>query len=58
MDGSPRSECRPPPRYPSDDMSTLIAFLVEDSPANQASLIAALEELAPIKVVGMVDDER
>jgi len=39
-------------------MSTLIAFLVEDSPAIQASLIAALEELAPIKVVGMVDDER
>ena len=40
-------------------MSTVIAILMEDSPVIQASLIAALEELAPIKVVGMVvDDER
>lgn len=39
-------------------MDTLRAFVVEDSPVVIDSLVAALEELAPIKVVGVVADER
>ena len=39
-------------------MNPLKAFLVEDSPVVSDSLIAALEELAPIDVVGVVADER
>ena len=39
-------------------MNPLKAFLVEDSPIVSDSLIAALEELAPIDVVGVVADER
>ena len=38
-------------------MNTLKAFIVEDSPVVRESLIAALEELASIEVVGMVADE-
>ena len=32
-------------------------FVVEDSPVVRDSLVAALEELAPIEVIGMVADE-
>ena len=39
-------------------MTTLKAFLVEDSPVIQRNLVAALEELAPVKVVGVAEDER
>ena len=40
-------------------MTTAIkAFLVEDSPIIRENLIAALEELAPIEVVGTAEDER
>ena len=35
----------------------LKAFLVEDSPVIRENLIAALEELAPVKVVGTAEDE-
>lgn len=35
----------------------LKAFLVEDSPVIRASLIAALEELVPLQVVGTAEDE-
>ena len=38
-------------------MNNLRAFVVEDSPVVREALIAALEELAPIEVVGMVADE-
>jgi DNA-binding NarL/FixJ family response regulator len=38
-------------------MNTLKAFVVEDSPVVRDALIAALEELAPIEVVGAVADE-
>ena len=38
-------------------MNTIKAFVVEDSPVVRESLIAALEEIAPIEVVGMVADE-
>jgi len=35
----------------------LKAFIVEDSPVIRENLIAALEELAPVQVVGTADDE-
>jgi len=38
-------------------MSNLLAFIVEDSPVIQENLIAALEEMAPVKVVGTAVDE-
>jgi DNA-binding NarL/FixJ family response regulator len=40
-------------------MSTALkTFLVEDSPIIRENLIAALEELAPVEVVGTAEDER
>jgi len=39
-------------------MTALRAFLVEDSPIIRENLIAALEELAPVEVVGTAEDER
>lgn len=38
-------------------MLALKTFLVEDSPVIQQSLVATLEELTPVKVIGMADDE-
>ena len=38
-------------------MSSLKAFIVEDSPVIRENLIAALEELAPVQVVGTAEDE-
>ena len=38
-------------------MTQLKAFIVEDSPVIRENLVAALEELAPVKVVGTADDE-
>ena len=38
-------------------MPALNAFLVEDSPVIRENLIAALEELAPVKVIGTAEDE-
>lgn len=38
-------------------MSSVKAFIVEDSPVIRENLIAALEELAPVKVVGTAEDE-
>lgn len=38
-------------------MPALKAFIVEDSPVIRENLIAALEELAPVEVVGTADDE-
>lgn len=38
-------------------MPPLKAFIVEDSPVIRENLIAALEELAPVKVVGTAEDE-
>jgi DNA-binding NarL/FixJ family response regulator len=38
-------------------MPALNAFIVEDSPVIRENLIAALEELAPVKVVGTAEDE-
>jgi DNA-binding NarL/FixJ family response regulator len=37
-------------------MSALQVFLVEDSPTIRQNLAAALEELAPVEVVGWADD--
>ena len=38
-------------------MPVLKTFLVEDSPLIQQSLVATLEELTPVRVVGMAEDE-
>ena len=38
-------------------MPVLKAFIVEDSPVIRENLIAALEELAPVQVVGTAEDE-
>jgi DNA-binding NarL/FixJ family response regulator len=38
-------------------MPAVKAFIVEDSPVIRENLIAALEELAPIEVVGSAEDE-
>ncbi len=38
-------------------MPLLQIYLVEDSPVIRESLIATLEELAPVKVVGSAEDE-
>jgi len=38
-------------------MSVLRSYLVEDNPVIRENLIAALEELAPVKVVGTAQDE-
>lgn len=38
-------------------MKPINVFLVEDSPIIRDSLIATLEELAPVKVVGTAEDE-
>ena len=38
-------------------MTALKAFIVEDSPVIRENLVAALEEMAPIRVVGTADDE-
>jgi DNA-binding NarL/FixJ family response regulator len=39
-------------------MQTLKTYLVEDSPLIRKGLVATLEELAPVKVVGTAEDER
>jgi DNA-binding NarL/FixJ family response regulator len=38
-------------------MSSLKAFIVEDSPVIRDNLVAALEELVPLQVVGTAEDE-
>jgi DNA-binding NarL/FixJ family response regulator len=38
-------------------MQSLQTFLVEDSPLIQQDLIATLEELTPVRVIGIAEDE-
>lgn len=38
-------------------MTALKAFIVEDSPVIRENLTAALEELAPVQIVGTAEDE-
>jgi DNA-binding NarL/FixJ family response regulator len=38
-------------------MTRLKVFIVEDSPVIRENLVAALEELAPVEVVGTAEDE-
>jgi DNA-binding NarL/FixJ family response regulator len=38
-------------------MTQLRAFIVEDSPVIRENLVAALEEMAPIEVIGTAEDE-
>lgn len=42
----------------SQSMSQLKTYIVEDSPVIRESLIATLEELVPVKVVGTAEDEQ
>ena len=42
----------------TNDMTVLTTYLVEDSPVIQQSLIATLQELTPVAVVGMAADEQ
>ena len=55
------SHCVHTPLHPlrtfASSMSALKTFLVEDSPVIQQSLVATLEELTPVQVVGMAEDE-
>src|SRR6516225_5337810 len=44
-------------QLPRRCMTPLKAFIVEDSPVIRENLVAALEEMAPIEVVGTADDE-
>jgi DNA-binding NarL/FixJ family response regulator len=41
----------------SESMSPLKTYIVEDSPVIRESLIATLEELVPVKVIGTAEDE-
>lgn len=47
----------PTKAYSSAAMHPLRTYLVEDSPVIRESLIAALEELGPVEVVGTAEDE-
>ena len=38
-------------------MGSLKAFIVEDSPVIRENLVAALEEMVPLTVVGTAEDE-
>lgn len=38
-------------------MATLRTYIVEDSPVIRENLVATLEELVPVKVVGFAEDE-
>lgn len=38
--------------------NALKTFIVEDSPVIRDNLVAALEEMAPVEVVGIAEDER
>jgi len=38
-------------------MATLHTFIVEDSPVIRENLVAALEEMVPLQVVGYAEDE-
>ncbi len=40
-----------------ETMSPLKTYIVEDSPVIRESLIATLEELVPVKVIGTAEDE-
>jgi DNA-binding NarL/FixJ family response regulator len=47
-------------RHATEALPTMLplkAFIVEDSPVIRENLIAALEELAPVQVVGTAEDE-
>lgn len=54
-------DAKPPPRSspatPSSSMHPLKTYVVEDSPLIRENLIATLEELVPVEVVGTAEDE-
>jgi DNA-binding NarL/FixJ family response regulator len=47
----------PTPDEPLQPMPPLKTYIVEDSPVIRENLIATLEELVPVEVVGTADDE-
>ncbi len=47
----------PEPEKAPQPMSLLKTYIVEDSPVIRENLIATLEELVPVEVVGTADDE-
>lgn len=49
--------CRRPSTATSDNLFVLTCFLVEDSPVIQQNLVATLEEMLPMRVVGTCEDE-
>ena len=56
----PRVDCALDVAAPAESrqsMTPLKAFIVEDSPVIRENLVAALEEMAPIEVVGTAEDE-
>src|ERR1035441_10431813 len=53
----PWSQELPGPARERLPMTQLRAFIVEDSPVIRENLVAALEEMAPINVVGTAEDE-
>ena len=57
MAGSSASLARAESLAAGQSMSQLKAFIVEDSPVIRENLVAALEEMAPIDVVGTAEDE-
>ncbi len=52
-----RSATEPPFDPAARDMNRLKTYIVEDSPVIRDSLIATLEELVPVDVVGIAEDE-
>jgi DNA-binding NarL/FixJ family response regulator len=46
-----------PDPLPSSLMAHLRTYIVEDSPVIRENLVAALEEMVPLKVVGFAEDE-
>jgi DNA-binding NarL/FixJ family response regulator len=52
-----RHTAQAPPQAPRSSMPPIKTYLVEDSPLIRDSLIATLEELGPVVVVGCAEDE-
>jgi DNA-binding NarL/FixJ family response regulator len=43
--------------FPTDAMAHLRTYIVEDSPVIRENLIATLEEMVPVEVIGTAEDE-
>ena len=54
---SPPSAVSGSAQMPQDSMVNLKTYIVEDSPVIRENLIATLEEMVPLEVVGTAEDE-